>query len=162
MTKSIPLIFNGKTLMDAHGHVHDVDKVLQGSLGKVEAIQMTVMVAAPATKEAPAQAFRKAPTTDAEKKAGDAAQAALAKAQVKAIAKGSKVDRMFQMMLRKNGATFKEIQKEFGWSEGGTGSYVHFYPKDCGYKVVREPRKGTSEQQYRLVLPEGQKGLLYR
>lgn len=161
----ITLTHDGKNLFDAKGNQYNMQDVLAGSLGRVHAMEISVIVDAPDAGKSPAVAFRNKPTTKQEKAAGDAAAKAMKQANepkpVKAITKGSKVDQMFQMMLRKNGATFEEIQKKFGWSDGGTGSYVYFYPKDSGYSVEKIIRP-NGDKAYKLVLPEGAKAVLYK
>lgn len=55
-----------------------------------------------------------------------------------AIRRGTKIDNMFQMLMRPEGATKAEMMEKFGWTEGGLGSVLFWEPKAKGYALVSE------------------------
>lgn len=78
---------------------------------------------------------------------------------VKPVKKGSKVDTMLKMLLRKNGATFDQIKEKFGWTSGAVGSYLYYYPKELGYELKKEIQNGVAI--YKTSLPNGLNSIAY-
>lgn len=50
----------------------------------------------------------------------------------------TKIDNMFKMLCRPEGATKAEMMEKFGWTEGGLGSVLFWEPKAKGYALVSE------------------------
>lgn len=66
------------------------------------------------------------------------------------LLKDSVMARMFEMLVRPEGATKTELMTEFGWSAGGLAGIIHWEPKKKGYHLGSEKKDGVIHYDLRF------------
>lgn len=119
------------------------------SAGKKELTPEQAKLAGEVEKEIPTREAA-APVEKAPRVLNDVSHLLPAPGTYSPLLKGSVMARMFEMLVRPEGATKAELMAEFGWSAGGLAGIIHWEPKKKGYHLGSEKKDGVIHYDLRF------------
>ena len=137
--KSVSLKFSNSAVAVIDGVNQEINLIdaLSGKFGVVKGINVVLEVE---QANKPAVPFVKEAVKAAAQGAADVANGVA----TFTIKKASKIWRLMDALMKKKGVTFDELKAILGMSDGGTGSYLYYYPAQYGCKLRTEKTdKGT-------------------